>query len=485
MLTAVKCLRDGCAAQNVSNGWCVLHGGQEEWKAFLRRVQSGSRLDELRGCVIGADEFMQLKDNLQRRDGALQVSGANFTGSTFLSDVSFEGMNFVGDTSFCRANFQGSLRFANVTMADVSFSGMHAVGHVTFEDVEVTGDLRSEIEMQVGAMHAIKLHCRQMSTIAAMQSAGDVEIEDCVFDSRFIATLDSPNISLAKSRFNAGLTLTLAAGTATIDHASFHKPSLITGSSPGGVAKIGSVSDVDVSGLTFRNVDLSRCHFGLAYGADELTLDNVQWGYPRHRWHAARAVLAEEMTADAEPESVARVYRRLRKAVESSKDDSGAADFYYGEMLMRRRQRLRDIRRGNLASRLAALADYSLLSIYWGISGFGLRVGRSLGAFALLVGLCAVPLASLGYPVAMPQFVPFGTTSDGALIYGLEEPSSNGFGDNLDRALRLAAQSSVSLLHAPAQQLTPTGEWIVLFLRFCGPIVLGLAILAVRNKLRR
>jgi hypothetical protein len=36
------------------------------------------------------------------------------------------------------------------------------------------------------------------------------------------------------------------------------------------------------------------------------------------------------------PEHVAPLYRALRKAQEDAKDEPGAADFYYGEMEMRR-----------------------------------------------------------------------------------------------------------------------------------------------------
>ncbi|WP_234897293.1 pentapeptide repeat-containing protein [Mycolicibacterium vanbaalenii] len=481
----MPCSTVGCAAQHVTNGWCVLHGGQDTWKAFLRRIQDGSKLDELRGCAIGADEFGQLLDNLQRRDGTLRINGADFTDSTFVSDVCFKGVTFGGETSFAGTTFEGSLRFEKVTLADVSFGGAHARGSVTFDDVEVTGDLRSDSEMRIGAMHANTLHCRNVSTFASIGSVGDVEIYDSTFDARFIAKIDSPNVKFANSRFDTGLTLTLTAGALILDHASFGEPSVITGFTNDSPAGIVSLTDVDVSKLTLRNVDLSRCHFGSAYGVDELIMDNVRWGHPRHWWQSDRAVLAEEKTTDVDPASVARIYRGLRKAVETSKDDAGAADFYYGEMLMRRRRRLRDIGKGNAASRLAALVDYTLLSVYWAISGFGLRVGRSLAAFAVLVGACTILLAAAGYPVAEPTFVPVGVTSDGLLVYSPEVLPSNKFGDNLGRAFRLAAQSSVSLLQTPAQSLTPAGDWIVLVLRFTGPIVLGLAILAVRNKLRR
>ena len=40
-----------------------------------------------------------------------------------------------------------------------------------------------------------------------------------------------------------------------------------------------------------------------------------------------------------EPGQIAGLYRELRKGREDAKDEPGAADFYYGEMEMRRRAR--------------------------------------------------------------------------------------------------------------------------------------------------
>jgi hypothetical protein len=88
---------------------------------------------------------------------------------------------------------------------------------------------------------------------------------------------------------------------------------------------------------------------------------------------------AEESAAPA-AQTVAGVYRALRKAREDSKDASGASDFYYGEMEMRRKHE-----RG------------ALLLVYWLLSGYGTRAGRALLAYGAVVGLIGLLLHSFGF----------------------------------------------------------------------------------------
>jgi hypothetical protein len=59
------------------------------------------------------------------------------------------------------------------------------------------------------------------------------------------------------------------------------------------------------------------------------------------------------------PAVLAPVYRRLRKSLEDGKNEPDAADFYYGEMEMRRHDRKRP------------RAERALLGLYWAVSGTG------------------------------------------------------------------------------------------------------------------
>jgi hypothetical protein len=108
-----------------------------------------------------------------------------------------------------------------------------------------------------------------------------------------------------------------------------------------------------------------------ATGLDNLRITTVD---PRWEVRRRRRVIAEELPflgrsgkgkPDApHPKQVEAIYRQLRAALEASKAAPAAADFYYGEMEMRRR------------SSACPSFDRLLLAIYKCTSGYGLRAWR-------------------------------------------------------------------------------------------------------------
>ena len=74
---------------------------------------------------------------------------------------------------------------------------------------------------------------------------------------------------------------------------------------------------------------------------------------------------------------IAGLYRALRKGREDAKDEPGAADFYYGEMEMRRHVgRTSDRPADNHASVLSrGRVERSILTAYWLVSGYGCAPG--------------------------------------------------------------------------------------------------------------
>jgi len=82
-------------------------------------------------------------------------------------------------------------------------------------------------------------------------------------------------------------------------------------------------------------------------------------------WPARPPPLVKEVTGQPaqplEPDRLAVLYRALRKAQEDSKNEPGAADFYYGEMEMRRHDPH------------TPWAEQVILWLYWLVSGYGLR----------------------------------------------------------------------------------------------------------------
>ncbi|BCB85849.1 hypothetical protein Psuf_031620 [Phytohabitans suffuscus] len=145
------------------------------------------------------------------------------------------------------------------------------------------------------------------------------------------------------------------------------------------------------------------------------------------------------------PQAVAGSYRALRKNREDSKDEPGGADFYYGEMEMRR-----------IAARTLS-AEWGLLTAYWLISGYGLRAWRAVSALTLFVFAGGLALEAYG----------FRSTSPGGM----------------DSAL-LFAQTSIGLARLP-DNLTSAGSFLFIAGRIACPALLALAALAVRGRLKR
>jgi hypothetical protein len=166
------------------------------------------------------------------------------------------------------------------------------------------------------------------------------------------------------------------------------------------------------------------------------------------------------------PESAGEVeqaYRALRKGCAEAKDEIGAADFSFGEMEMRRLGQFllaRSRRRARWwPGWTAARGEHLLLWLYWLVSGYGLRAWRAFATLAVVIVLTAAAFVAWGYPPG-----PDVTYAD---------------------SLRFSLRAATSVLRGPEQRLTPAGEWIELVLRFTGPVLFGLAVLALRGRVKR
>jgi hypothetical protein len=163
--------------------------------------------------------------------------------------------------------------------------------------------------------------------------------------------------------------------------------------------------------------------------------------------------------ADDEPplpaQQIAAIYRSLRKGREDSKDEPGAADFYYGEMEMRRKRDPKTVEGGWV--RQTPAAERVILWLYWAVAGYGLRASRALGWLVATV---------LGFAVLL-------------WLWGLEDPRS--FWD----ALLFSLQSTTSLLGGEDRALTDLGEALWTALRLLGPLLFGLMLLSLRGRVKR
>ena len=98
---------------------------------------------------------------------------------------------------------------------------------------------------------------------------------------------------------------------------------------------------------------------------------------------------------------------------------------------------------------------------YWLVSGYGLRGSCALAGLVALILSAALVLQHTGFPGHVPGYLYCGLYAAGSVL-----------------SLSLASG------HLPAV-LTPWGDVIRIVLRVGGPVLLGLAALAVRGRVKR
>jgi hypothetical protein len=167
--------------------------------------------------------------------------------------------------------------------------------------------------------------------------------------------------------------------------------------------------------------------------------------------------LPADVRGDLRPRQIATLYRALRKAREDDKDQAGASDLYYGE-LEKRRHTVASSSRG--PDRGRSRSDLAVLSAYWLISGYGVKASRALITLVVVVVLASLGLQAWGFARDPPYA----------------------------RALLFSIESTSSLLRAPETtglEVTYTGEGVQIALRVLGPLLIGLALLALRARVKR
>lgn len=236
-----------------------------------------------------------------------------------------------------------------------------------------------------------------------------------------------------------------------------------------------------MAALALGNINLADCRFAGAHNLDKLRLEAntvfglspARWGWERRQviaeesaWRASRAWPgrwaappwpdSEDRLEQLSPGVVAGLYRALRKGREDAKDEPGAADFYYGEMEMRRHDhRATD----DSGSDSRGRATRAVLFAYWLVSGYGLRAWRSLSALAAVTALFAVAFHFVGF-TRPPEPASYWTS------------------------LLFAFRSTISLTDNQVE-LSAWGSFLQALLRITGPVLLALTLLALRGRVKR
>jgi hypothetical protein len=329
----------------------------------------------------------------------------------------------------------------------------------------------------------------------------ELDFDDAVFSQRVRIDAATASLCARRVKFPAGVQFRLRWASVILDDADLAAPSILAGASPfPGLdeddaarrwerlppgprtqrwrPRLVSLRRADVAGLRVSNVDLRPCRFSGTHNLDKLRIEGEPLFALTHGWwRARRKTLAQEQQWRATrpgrwrpggwyplacqppaspklqpppalaPVQLAALYRELRKGLEDSKNEPGAADFYYGEMEMRR------------LDRRTAWAERLIIWLYWLVAGYGLRGIRTLAWLAVVV---------VGFG-ALLHIVGFSTRPSPSSYWG---------------SLLYAVSSTVSIGDEQVQ-LTGWGKLLRITLRLAGPLLLGLTLLSVRNRVKR
>ncbi|WP_329519958.1 pentapeptide repeat-containing protein [Spirillospora sp. NBC_01491] len=422
--------------------------------------------------------------------------GADFTGCVFKGRVLFTGAAFQSGASFYGAVFEDFVNLRGATVrGDAVFTG------AVFEDGPLTRDLAV-----TGALVLKRTTFRATSHLGHI-TAGELDLSMADFEQRLRLEVTAGRIRCDRTRFLGGVRILAGTTPGRAVPESAVWPEVHTGveveladTEFGGASMVGprdpddrpawprimSLAGTDVAQLTVSYTRMSECRLAGAHNLDRLRIEGhntfdiappsfwltrrfiirdehllrATWGprSGRRRWPLSGASEVPESSSEVE-----QVYRALRKGCAEARDEVGAADFYYGEMEMRRYGQFL-LARSRFEQRwwrgwAATRGEHLLLWMYWAVSGYGLRAWRAFAALGILFLLAAAALQAWGYP-----------------------PKTHmGFAGSLRYTMRAA----ISILRGPEQKLTPAGEWIEILLRLAAPVLFGMAVLALRGRIKR
>ncbi|MFF7680981.1 pentapeptide repeat-containing protein [Actinacidiphila glaucinigra] len=438
---------------------------------------------------------------------------AGFLYATFSGTAKFSGATFAGDALFygatiSKAWFDGATFFGNAMFAGVTFESVSQLGPVVCERVFSLSGSRfgCPVSIKVAAM---RLECQRTqwdSTATLQLRYATVNLTDAVLEYPLSITAQTAPFTtllgalsegqLAQLRQLASSDPTTRIESLTIEGVALEEGQL-AGSDPR--VRIESLRGTDAVHLVLNGVDLGTCLLTGTVHLDQLRLEGecpLPLAPPGLRWTARRTMAEEQHWRAAQgrsgwaaaptgvevvgPEVLAPVYRQLRKCFEDAKNEPDAADFYYGEMEMRRHDRNRP------------RAERALLALYWAVSGYGLRASRALGW--LLGAMTATVLVMMlwGLPVVDPKPATTGQLTGHTISLTTDTPApvnpsgplrSRLTSERWEKAQRIVVNSVV--FRSSGQDLTTWGTYTEMACRLTEPVLLGLAALAIRGRIKR
>ncbi|MEU9530670.1 pentapeptide repeat-containing protein [Streptomyces sp. NPDC048210] len=464
-----------------------------------------------------------------RFDEATFASDARFDEATFNSYAQFDKATFTGSARFENATFNGHTAFEKATFADSALFGWATFGrsvrfnevafgsHVVFKEVAFGGDAWFRGAEFDRASQFGPLVCGAQVVLNAAVFRQPVSIEvaaaavSCVrtrWESTAVLHLRYAELDLRDAVMEFPVTIAARAHPFTGPRRDRELDEAVLSGRDPNVCLV-SVGGVDAAHLALQDIDLTSCRFAGAVHLDQLKVDGWctfgtsptewGWGFP-YRWSRRNTLVEEhdwrvravhrprqgrgwttppEEAQELRPAALAALYRQLRKSLEDGKNEPDAADFYYGECEMRRHDKTRP------------WGERWLLRGYWALSGYGLRATRALVWLGAAMGVTVATLMLWGLPNEEPKQEATGTVPAGGGKVSFEIDKSDPqnptgdwhTGERFEKALNVTLNSVV--FRSSGQDLTTSGTYIEMGSRVAEPILLGLAVLAVRNRVKR
>lgn len=447
----------------------------------------------------------------------------NFFSATFSGHASFNFARFSDDTVFGGSTFKESAHFdSSIFSESVEFNHIRVAKRITFNSTTL-GAASFEWASFEEAQHIGPLVCAdQLSfhgakftgpSLLLEAACGRLSCGRSIFAGTTIFRLRYAEVTLSEAIIESEMIIQAR-------HAEFADPEFmpIDDSSledlhGSAAVRLVHLDGIDAANVVLTDIDLSDCLFTGAIHLDQIRLGfGCTFPQPPSGWHLGAGVLpahwSRRKTVSEEhhwraslsrrgsedwrrsryyqprafmpgPDDLLGVYQQLRKAFEDAGNEPDAADFYYGEMEMRRHDQGRP------------RAERILLWFYWAVSGYGLRASRAI--FCLLFAMAATVLVLLlvGLPNTDPVPQTDGTSRAGSVHLATSTPDPRltlPLGERFSRArvdkATLVVVNSV-VFRSGGQNLTTPGTVTEMVSRIGEPVLLGLAALAVRGRVKR
>jgi uncharacterized protein YjbI with pentapeptide repeats len=522
-----------------NEGAIDLHGVSIDAE-LVEHILSTAQRDGRNRALLHIDFSGSIFSEAAAFESTVFTVGTSFAGAKFIGAATFTRCTFHDSVSFVRTDFRDQADFGGTTFREeADFTGAVFAGKTDFSTIAFRGDT-----IYTGATFFEETafgHTRfgKRATFIAARFKSDVwfdytqftgsilDLELVSFERPVSMNVGTEQFSCRWTRFTHGAEIAIKRAQIILDGAAFGAPSILTGSvnrrSEGAPTNYGpqqqslprllSLRQADLSNLVLSNFDLRACLFSGAHNLDKLRFEGtiyfadtprgLQKGrtFPFIWWWTRRRTISEEQEwrkrqrrgmnwyppecrsrvahpgQHLDPPGISQVYRDLRRSYEDQKYEPGAADFYYGEMEMRRR------------SAKPLSGEGFVIWLYWVFSGYALRASRALFALLTLLVLATVLIANFGLP-SRPAREPeanneinIRNNQPSNVVDATSTPVHQPFLTRLGTAWWVALEGAV--FRSSNQQLTPAGQHIQTLVRLFGPILLGLALLSVRGRVKR